>query len=68
MLHFKWYKFSELSPELLYAALALRADVFIVEQNCVYLDPDGKDRFALHLFGMEDNVLAAYMRLFIPDD
>ena len=35
--------FNELSTKELYDLLQLRSDVFVVEQNCVYLDPDGKD-------------------------
>jgi ElaA protein len=42
--------FDALSPGELYALLALRSDVFVVEQNCVYLDTDGLDSVALHLW------------------
>lgn len=66
MINFKWHKFSELTTKQLYAILALRADVFIVEQNRVCLDPDGKDILALHLLGMEEDSLVAYFRLFPP--
>jgi ElaA protein len=68
MINFNWYKFSELTADQLYSILGLRADVFIVEQNRVCLDPDGKDNYALHLLGLENGVLAAYMRLFPPND
>jgi ElaA protein len=34
---------AELDPSTLYRILALRSDVFVVEQNCPYLDPDGRD-------------------------
>lgn len=68
MINFQWYKFSELSVEHLYSILALRADVFIVEQNRVCLDPDGKDIYALHLLGIKNGVLAAYLRLLPPTD
>jgi len=40
--------------------------VFVVEQNCIYQDADGKDITALHLLGMENNTLVAYLRLFPP--
>jgi len=33
----------ELDPATLYAILRLRAEVFVVEQHCAYLDPDGRD-------------------------
>jgi ElaA protein len=32
-----------------YNLLKLRSEIFVVEQNCVYLDLDGKDKLALHL-------------------
>lgn len=35
-----------------------------MEQNCVYLDLDGKDKKALHLIGEYDNKIVAYVRLF----
>jgi ElaA protein len=68
MITFRWYPFPELTVEQLYAALSLRAEVFVVEQKCPYLDPDGKDFAALHLLGMKDNKLVAYIRLFPPTD
>lgn len=66
MIHLNWHRFSELTTEQLYAILSLRSKVFIVEQNCIYQDLDGKDEDALHLLGMEENVLVAYLRLFLP--
>jgi ElaA protein len=42
--------FDRLRPNELYALLALRSAVFVVEQNCVYQDPDGVDPRALHLW------------------
>lgn len=68
MIKFDWYKFSELTVEQLYAVLALRSDIFVVEQHCPYLDPDGKDLFALHLLGMDKDLLAVYIRLFPPTE
>jgi ElaA protein len=57
----------ELTPTALYALLTLRQRVFIVEQNCVYLDCDGRDLEALHLMGYtEDRRLVAYARLLAP--
>lgn len=66
MIHWHARRFHELDPDTLYALLKLRAEVFVIEQHCVYLDPDGKDRHpgALHLFGTADNgALAAYLRI-----
>ncbi len=68
MIKFNWYKFSELAVEQLYDVLKLRSEVFVVEQNCPYLDPDGQDVFSLHLLGMEKDSLMAYIRLFPPTD
>jgi ElaA protein len=64
----KWaiIKFDELTIDELYAILQLRSEVFIIEQNCVYLDPDGKDREAWHLMGIHDGKLAAYTRILPP--
>lgn len=68
MTHFSWHTFSELTVKQLYAILMLRSEIFVVEQNCIYLDPDGKDIYALHLMGMEKDSLTAYIRLFPPTD
>jgi len=56
-------KFNELTPGELYAILRLRSEVFVVEQNCVYLDPDNKDLYCDHLMGWEDNQLLGYSRI-----
>ena len=34
---------AELDAATLYRIVALRSAVFVVEQDCVYLDPDGRD-------------------------
>lgn len=63
---FKIKRFNELSVAELYQSLKLRADVFVVEQNCVYPDIDGKDEKALHLLGVFNDEVVAYARLFAP--
>ena len=55
--------FQELSLEELYAIMALRQAVFIVEQDCPYQDADGKDQASWHLMGYENEELVAYTRL-----
>lgn len=55
--------FQELSLEELYQILRLRQEVFVVEQNCPYLDNDNNDQAALHLLLWCDHDLAAYARL-----
>lgn len=58
--------FSELSIDELYAILQLRSEVFVVEQDCVYQDLDFKDQKALHVFGIKNNCIIAYTRIFKP--
>jgi ElaA protein len=58
--------FNSLTQEELYALLRLRSEVFVVEQNCVYLDLDGKDKYCHHLMGWKDGELIAYTRLVPP--
>ena len=65
---FKIKRFNELSTLELYNLLQLRSEVFVVEQNCVYLDIDGKDAKAIHLLGIFDGELVAYVRIFKPGD
>ena len=55
-----------MSPLGLYAILRLRSKVFVVEQNCVFLDPDGLDAQAAHLMGHGEGQLLAYARCFPP--
>lgn len=58
--------FDELSTGLLYDILALRADVFVVEQNSPYMDIDGLDALALHLCLFESKKLIGYARILPP--
>lgn len=60
--------FKALSGDDLYAILQLRSEVFVVEQNCVYQDIDGKDSKAIHVMGKIDGALVGYARLFKPGD
>ncbi len=55
--------FKELSVGELYAILRLRSEIFVVEQNCPYLDADNKDQKSYHLMLLKDNQLVAYARL-----
>ncbi len=65
-----WYVdyFDDLDIHKLYNLLYLRAEIFVVEQECPYLDPDNKDQKALHLQGYLGEKLVAYCRLFKPGD
>ena len=64
MLDIQIKNFSELTTKELYDILQLRSEVFVVEQDCVYQDMDGKDTVALHVMGFKDTILVAYARLF----
>lgn len=59
--------FNDLDVSTLYAILKIRQEVFIVEQTCPYLDADGQDAQAQHLFARSDTgKLLAYARVFLP--
>ncbi|WP_115887737.1 GNAT family N-acetyltransferase [Flavobacterium cutihirudinis] len=63
-LKWKIKPFEALTVNELYDLLKLRSEIFVVEQNCVYLDLDGKDKKALHLLGEFEGKIVAYSRLF----
>ena len=65
-LHWTYKHFNSLTTQELYTILSLRSEVFVVEQNCVYLDTDNKDVDAWHLCGWQDDVLVAYVRILAP--
>ena len=60
--------FDQLSIKELYDILQLRSEVFVVEQDCVYQDIDGKDDKALHILGIVDDKIIAYTRCFQGGD
>lgn len=66
-IEWKYKKFDALNAEELYAILHLRNLVFVVEQNCVYNDTDGKDKNSFHLCGYIQNELACYTRIIPPN-
>lgn len=59
---------AELTLAELYAILRLRSEVFVVEQDCVFLDMDGKDLQGQteHLMAWKNGALLAYCRLLEP--
>ncbi|MCF8203679.1 MAG: GNAT family N-acetyltransferase [Methylotenera sp.] len=66
-MHWHCLPFGELGVQRLYDLLALRSEVFVVEQQCVFLDIDGLDRHTWHLLGeADDGQLQAYARLIPP--
>ena len=68
MLKTEVLSFEELNTQQLYDLLQLRSEVFVVEQDCVYQDIDGKDQKALHVLGYSNYKLVAYTRIFKPGD
>ena len=61
-----WKTFAELSSDELYAMIHLRQKVFIVEQDCPYIDADYADQDAFHLLAYSDKGLIGYLRAFRP--
>jgi len=61
--------FDELTTKELYEILKSRAEIFVVEQNCIYQDLDDTDYKSIHVFYQnEDGRVTAYLRLFYNDD
>ncbi len=60
-----WYSktFTQLTTHELYEILRLRAEIFVVEQDCPYQDCDNKDQEAIHFFGVFENIIVAYVRI-----
>lgn len=65
-MNFEFKTFKELNFDELYEILQLRAEIFVVEQNCVYNDLDGLDKSAVHQFIKKNNEIVAYSRLLKP--
>ena len=58
----------ELSTKEVENVFSLRSEVFVVEQDCVYQDIDGKDQKAKHVLGKKNNEIVAYARIFKPGE
>ena len=65
-----YLRFDDLSTEDLYQILQLRAEIFIVEQDCAYQDVDGFDQPGVHVMGQlwagDSAQLVCYARLLLP--
>ena len=63
-------RFADLRPDVLYGILRLRSEVFVVEQDCVYLDTDGRDTdpSTMHFWVEEDGDVVACARLLQEPD
>lgn len=56
-------KFNELGLEELYEIFRLRSEVFVVEQECIYNDIDGKDLDSVHIMIKDEGRIEAYLRV-----
>jgi ElaA protein len=63
---FEFKTFDKLTSTEIYDILQLRAEIFVVEQVCVYNDLDGLDKVAVHQFLRKDGKIVAYSRLLKP--
>ena len=59
--------FTELTTTELYEILKARAEIFVVEQNCIYQDLDDIDYRSLHIFYEENGKVMSYLRAFEKD-
>ena len=62
-MEWKIKRFEELTTTELYEILRVRAEVFVVEQTCIYQDLDEKDKRAYHLYCEESGKVKAYLRI-----
>tara|TARA_B100000214_G_scaffold78819_1_gene53243 strand:- start:2123 stop:3424 length:1302 start_codon:yes stop_codon:yes gene_type:complete len=62
----KWKPFSALTKDELYSILNLRQQVFVVEQDCPFIDADFKDQDCDHLLAYQNNDLLGYLRVAKP--
>ncbi len=60
------YNFHALTPEDVYAILRLRSEVFVVEQNCIFLDADDRDQHCDHVLIKKGGKLVSCSRLVPP--
>lgn len=69
-IEWQWVRFAALDGADVHAMLALRQQVFMLEQRCLYPDIDGRDPLAWHLLGWrqhaDERELIAYLRCFAP--
>ena len=69
-MYWQWLSFEKLLREDLYEVLKVRQAIFVVEQNCAYLDADDLDPASWHLMGWRETAtgreLVAYLRVVFP--
>jgi ElaA protein len=63
-IRYTYKTFDQLTLDELYAILRLRQEVFVVEQNCPYLDLDNRDQDSWHVLGKDvGDTIHTYTRL-----
>jgi ElaA protein len=69
-LSWRWCRFDALTVVELQHIYAARQQVFVLEQQCIYLDVDGHDEAAYHLAAWSDTqrMPVAYARLLDPSE
>ena len=68
MMIWKCKNYSSLSTDELYQILRIRQEVFVIEQDCNYLDADNLDQDSAHLLCYKQDVLISYMRIYFNAD
>lgn len=61
-------KFYELTNDELFEIYKLRAEVFVRDQNCPYVDIDNADKKAYHIFLPDEKGIKAYLRMMEKDE
>lgn len=63
----EWQHFNDLSAAELHEIMAIRQQIFIIEQRCIYLDADSYDKESFHLTGREGGgEIVVYARVNFP--
>ena len=63
MISFDVKNYNDLSQKNIHDIFALRSEVFVLEQRCIYQDIDGKDIEAIHIVGKDKKGIVAYARI-----
>ena len=63
IVNFEVKKFNEIDNKTLHNIFLVRSEVFIIEQNCIYQDIDGKDIKSIHIIGKKKEQIVAYSRI-----
>lgn len=66
MIEYSLKPYEDLSTDQLYDIMVLRQEVFVVEQDCPYLDADGRDQGSHHVLGYQKGHLMSYARICAP--